>query len=116
MSKSVTRRISFYLNPEQVRSEKNACDILDNMTAAERGRMQRAAMMAGLALMQLDPRLPHLLAELMAGPVDAEAVHCLIDSVLPTRHHEIKSSAPIRSHQVNTLDTMRKNAASLFPR
>lgn len=50
-----TRRISFYLKPVAVNSEREACNYLDSLPASERSRAQRAAFLAGLALIKRDP-------------------------------------------------------------
>ena len=58
-----TRRISFYLKPDVVKSERMACDYLDSLPASERSRAQRTAFLAGLALMRRNPALTHWLTE-----------------------------------------------------
>ncbi|MDS1619825.1 plasmid partitioning/stability family protein [Escherichia coli] len=49
------RRISFYLKPDVVKCEACACNWLDSLPAAERSRAQRAAFLAGLALLKTNP-------------------------------------------------------------
>ncbi|MEB5810550.1 plasmid partitioning/stability family protein [Escherichia coli] len=58
-----TRRISFYLKPAVVKSEREACSYLDSLPASERSRAQRAAFLAGLALIKRTPALAYSLAE-----------------------------------------------------
>ncbi len=58
-----TRRISFYLKPAAVKSEQEACNYLDSLPASERSRAQRAAFLAGLALIKRTPALAYSLAE-----------------------------------------------------
>ncbi|HAN6893036.1 TPA: peptide transporter [Escherichia coli] len=58
-----TRRISFYLKPAAVKSEREACSYLDSLPASERSRAQRAAFLAGLALIKRTPALAYSLAE-----------------------------------------------------
>ncbi|HAX5140289.1 TPA: peptide transporter [Escherichia coli] len=58
-----TRRISFYLKPAAVKSEQEACNYLDSLPASERSRAQRAAFLAGLALIKRHPALAYSLAE-----------------------------------------------------
>lgn len=58
-----TRRISFYLKPVAVNSEREACNYLDSLPASERSRAQRAAFLAGLALIKRDPAFAYWLAE-----------------------------------------------------
>ncbi|HAX5140327.1 TPA: peptide transporter [Escherichia coli] len=58
-----TRRISFYLKPAAVKSEQEACNYLNSLPASERSRAQRAAFLAGLALIKRHPALAYSLAE-----------------------------------------------------
>ena len=58
-----TRRISFYLKPAAVKSEREACSYLDSLPASERSRAQRAAFLAVLALIKRTPALAYSLAE-----------------------------------------------------
>lgn len=60
---TLTRRISFYLKPAAVKSEQEACNYLDSLPASERSRAQRAAFLAGLALIKRHPALAYSLAE-----------------------------------------------------
>ncbi|WP_100007765.1 plasmid partitioning/stability family protein [Escherichia coli] len=58
-----TRRISFYLKPDAVKSEQEACNYLDSLPASERSRAQRAAFLAGLALIKRNPAFAYWMAE-----------------------------------------------------
>ncbi|EFA5484953.1 peptide transporter [Shigella sonnei] len=58
-----TRRISFYLKPAAVKSEQEACNYLDSLPASERSRAQRAAFLAGLALIKRNPAFAYWMAE-----------------------------------------------------
>ena len=57
-----TRRINFYLKPAAVKSEREACNYLDSLPASERSRAQRAAFLAGLALLKTNPAEAYRLA------------------------------------------------------
>ncbi len=59
-----TRRISFYLKPAAVKSEQEACNYLDSLPASERSRAQRAAFLAGLALIKRNPAFAYWMAEM----------------------------------------------------
>nr|EMA1381820.1 plasmid partitioning/stability family protein [Escherichia coli] len=58
-----TRRISFYLKPAAIKSEQEACSYLDSLPSSERSRAQRAAFLAGLALIKRAPAQAYSLAE-----------------------------------------------------
>ena len=59
------RKILFYINPANSQADQFASLALDSVVQGERGRLQRASMLAGLALHKIDPRLPFLLSELL---------------------------------------------------
>lgn len=128
MTNSSTRRVSFYLKPDHVKAEKIACDLLDALPASERAKMQRSAMLAGLALMKQDARLPCLLAELLDENTDINSILHIIGGVAPADtpqntaplwRHTI--SAPARTSPAGELDVnagirvMKSNASGLFP-
>ncbi|MEH4266375.1 plasmid partitioning/stability family protein [Klebsiella aerogenes] len=58
------RKISFYLKPTHSRADRLADEMLDALPVKARGNACRAALLAGMALMKQDPRLPCLIAEL----------------------------------------------------
>lgn len=100
-----TRRISFYLKPEVVRSEKEACDFLDNLPASERSRAQRAAFLAGLALIMRNPALAYWLAEWPEDDVINPPPQDL------SRQH---LADPIPKESTN-INLTKKNIALFFP-
>ncbi len=98
-----TRRISFYLKPATVKSERKACDYLDSLQGSERSRAQRAAFLAGLALIQRDPAQAYWLSEWPEG-----------------EFHMASAQAPREAHRPpapeDTVTTqMKKNIRILFP-
>lgn len=100
-----TRRISFYLKPEVVKSEKEACDYLDSLPASERSRAQRAAFLAGLALIKRNPAFAHWLAEWPQDDVINN--HSPALPIQPSREQTTKEST-------NT-NRMKKNITLYFP-
>lgn len=58
------RKFTVYLHPEQ-EADKVSLDIIGSVPRNERGELYRKAIISGLALYQLDPRLPGLLAEFL---------------------------------------------------
>ncbi|MEG2692079.1 MAG: plasmid partitioning/stability family protein [Hafnia sp.] len=126
MKSAVTRRVSFYLKPGHVKAEKIACDLLDAMPASERAKVQRTAMLAGLALMKQDARLPGLLAELLDENTDISSILHIINSITPNN----QNTAPLWRHLTDApasvsptderdpstdMRTMKSNASGLFP-
>ncbi|MBC3250959.1 plasmid partitioning/stability family protein [Serratia fonticola] len=77
------RKISFYLKPAHSRADQLADEMLAELPVKARGNACRAAMLAGMALMRQDPRLPHLIAELFDERTTISQIRHLISSVLP---------------------------------
>lgn len=96
-----TRRISFYLKPAAVRSEQEACRYLDSLPASERSRAQRAAFLAGLALIKRAPALAYSLAEWSEDEIRIPS--------LP-----VQSEKPAAKSDSNT-QVMKDNIRALFP-
>lgn len=128
MTNSSTRRVSFYLKPDHVKAEKIACDLLDALPASERAKIQRSAMLAGLALMKQDARLPGLLAELLDENTDINSILHIIGGVAPP--DATQNTAPLWRHLTDVtagasptderdasagMRTMKSNASGLFP-
>lgn len=96
-----TRRISFYLKPAAVKSEREACNYLDSLPASERSRAQRAAFLAGLALIKRAPALAYSLAEWSEDEIQIPS--------LPAQ-----SERPTAKSDSNT-QVMKDNIRALFP-
>lgn len=77
------RKISFYLKPAHSRADLLANEMLEALPVKARGNACRAAMLAGMALMRQDPRLPYLIAELFDERTTISQIRHLISSVLP---------------------------------
>ena len=77
------RKISFYLKPAHSRADQLADEMLIALPVKARGNACRAAMLAGMALMRQDPRLPHLIAELFDVNTTIDQIRHLISSVFP---------------------------------
>lgn len=77
------RKILFYLSPDKIEADKYVCDQLDSIPQGDRGRIQRAAMLAGFALQKIDGRIPFLLSELLNGNTSREEVIQILKVVLP---------------------------------
>ncbi|TGB75212.1 plasmid partitioning/stability family protein [Escherichia sp. E4702] len=96
-----TRRISFYLKPAAVKSEQEACNYLNSLPASERSRAQRAAFLAGLALIKRAPALAYSLAEWSEDEIQIPS--------LPAQ-----SERPTAKSDSNT-QVMKDNIRALFP-
>lgn len=96
-----TRRISFYLKPAAVKSEQEACNYLNSLPASERSRAQRAAFLAGLALIKRAPALAYSLAEWSEDEIQIPP--------LPAQ-----SERPTAKSDSNT-QVMKDNIRALFP-
>ncbi len=99
-----TRRISFYLKPSAVKSEQEACNYLDSLPASERSRAQRAAFLAGLALIKRNPAVAYWLAEWPEEEVML-ANNCILR----------KQGGELPHRKTNHLNQIKKNIRSLFP-
>ncbi|WP_436882805.1 plasmid partitioning/stability family protein [Enterobacter asburiae] len=77
------RKISFYLKPTHSRADQLADEMLDALPVKARGNASRAALLAGMALMRQDPRLPHLIAELFDDNTTIDQIRHLISSIFP---------------------------------
>lgn len=58
------KKFTVYLHPDQT-ADNMSLDIIESVSRNERGELYRRALISGLALHQLDPRLPGLLAVLL---------------------------------------------------
>ncbi|POZ17033.1 hypothetical protein C3Z09_08280 [Lelliottia aquatilis] len=128
------RKISFYLKPAHSRAEQLADEMLNALPVKARGNACRAALLAGMALMRQDPRLPHLIAEVFDDNTTISQVRHLISSIFPddtatviaalrqltaitAKPDKIAVANPMPSAR-DTLDNAtvaRQNATNLFP-
>ncbi len=99
-----TRRISFYLKPAVVKSEREACSYLDSLPASERSRAQRAAFLAGLALIKRAPALAYSLAEWSGDEIRLPPLPALPE----------KPAQPATKND-NAAQQMKKNIQAFFP-
>ncbi|WP_105494674.1 plasmid partitioning/stability family protein, partial [Escherichia coli] len=97
-------RISFYLKPAAVKSEQEACNYLDSLPASERSRAQRAAFLAGLALIKRAPALAYSLAEWSEDEIRMPSL-----PVQPEKPAQPATDSAPPMHQV------KKNIQTFFP-
>ncbi|MED9235490.1 plasmid partitioning/stability family protein [Escherichia coli] len=98
------RRISFYLKPAAVKSEQEACNYLDSLPASERSRAQRAAFLAGLALIKRAPALAYSLAEWSEDEIRMTS--------LPVQPEKQAQPATASAHP---MQQVKKNIQAFFP-
>lgn len=71
------KKLTVYLHPDQV-ADNVSLDIIDSVPRNDRGDLYRRALISGLALHHLDPRLPGLLAQLLDKSFTADSLVGLI--------------------------------------
>lgn len=128
------RKISFYLKPAHSRADQLADEMLDALPVKARGNACRAAMLAGMALMRQDPRLPHLIAELFDDNTTIDQIRHLISSVFPDDTTAVVAALrqlttvtakpeqtaapepePATDESADNAAVARRNAGNLFP-
>lgn len=128
------RKISFYLKPAHSRADQLADEMLDALPVKARGNACRAAMLAGMALMRQDPRLPHLIAELFDDKTTVSQIRHLISSVFPDDATAVVAAlrqlstitaqpdqtvapepTPVPEEPADNATVARRNAGNLFP-
>ena len=67
------KKLTVYLHPDQV-ADNVSLDIIDSVPRNDRGDLYRKALISGLALHHLDPRLPGLLALLLDKSFTADSL------------------------------------------
>lgn len=67
------KKFTLYLHPESV-SDRQAMEVIETVPRSGRGELFRNAFIAGMALQQLDSRLPGLLATFLTAELTAEQV------------------------------------------
>ena len=129
------RKVSFYLKPAHSRADQLADEMLEALPVKTRGNACRATMLAGMALMRQDARLPHLIAGLFDERTTISQIRHLISSVLPEDGAPLAAAlqqlaalaqppesepagAPAITSQTPTDNAARtrQNASNLFPK
>lgn len=67
------KKFTLYLHPEN-EADRQALDVIASVSRTGRGELFRHAFIAGLALQQLDRRLPGLLSTFLTADLSAEQV------------------------------------------
>ncbi|EMB8480633.1 plasmid partitioning/stability family protein [Providencia rettgeri] len=67
------KKFTLYLHPEND-SDNHALDVIESVPRSRRGEFYREALISGIALNQLDSRLPTLLAALFTNDLTADEI------------------------------------------
>lgn len=76
-------KVMFYLTPETHQADSYVKSLMATTPHGERARLQRAALLAGLAMHRIEPRIPYLLAELLTAGTGAREILQVISAALP---------------------------------
>lgn len=76
------RKVLIYLRPETHASERFADARIEAHHRGDRGELSRTALLAGIALGEIDSRLPSVLAALLADNTSPETLRTMLASLL----------------------------------
>lgn len=76
------RKVLIYLRPETHASERFADARIESHHRGDRGELSRTALLAGVALGEIDSRLPSVLAALLANNTSPETLRTMLSSIL----------------------------------
>ncbi|OSK15957.1 stable plasmid inheritance protein [Escherichia coli M056] len=114
------RKVLFYLRPGLNASEQYADAKIENHPLRDRSDMARTAMLAGLALGEVDSRLPLMLATLLSGENRQEVIRKMLISFLeispdvPGVQGE-NVSPPEHVEETTARSTSAQNLANFLP-
>lgn len=119
-------KVMYYLSPETNVADQCAMQSLTAAPHGERAKLQRAAMLAGLAMHRVDPRIPYLLSELLTADTGPEEILQVINAALSRgslsawRKEPVQDSLPVPASATAEAaapaadDATRANAKGLF--
>lgn len=122
-NKQKLRKCNFYLNPENNEGDKIACDLLEQTPTKERGKIMRAMLVSGAALMAQDKRLAPLLADFVTEKTTISDIKRLFCSVLPLfltdeveNNNVLNKKTLTEINKINLdINKTRENSNTLFP-
>ncbi|MCU6243965.1 plasmid partitioning/stability family protein [Enterobacter asburiae] len=79
------RKVLIYLRPETYASERFADARIEARHRGDRGELSRTALLAGIALGEIDSRIPSVLAALLADNTSTETLRTMLASFLNIR-------------------------------
>lgn len=115
------RKVLIYLRPQTHASERFADARIEAHHRGDRGEMSRTALLAGIALSEIDSRLPSVLAALLADNTSPETLHTMLSSFLNIQsgaHQSVvvpvtASPSAVTEHSGNSVSA--KNLAGSLP-
>lgn len=117
------RKVLIYLRPDISASERFADAKIDAHHRGDRGEMSRTALLAGLALGEIDGRLPSMLAALLAEDTRPEMLRTMLASFLEIQPAAAVSApgvapaapAPVAEEVKETESISARNLAGSLP-
>ncbi|WP_373226266.1 plasmid partitioning/stability family protein [Enterobacter cloacae complex sp. ESBL7] len=115
------RKILIYLRPATHASERFADARIEAHHRGDRGELSRTALLAGIALGEIDRRLPSVLAALLADNTSTETLRTMLVSFLniqPGSHQPVAVAVTERQPEVterSTSSVSAKNLAGSLP-
>ncbi|MEI9745005.1 plasmid partitioning/stability family protein [Enterobacter ludwigii] len=85
------RKVLIYLRPETHASERFADARIEAHHRGDRGDLSRTALLAGIALGEIDSRLPSVLAALLADNTSQETLRTMLSSFLSIQSGSVPS-------------------------
>lgn len=114
------RKVLIYLRPETHASERFADTRIEAHHRGDRGELSRTALLAGIALAEIDSRLPSLLATLLADNTTPDTLRIMLASflnILPgsgqTVPVPVAASPPVLTEHSSSSVSARNLAGSL---
>lgn len=115
------RKVLIYLRPETHASERFADARIEAYHRGDRGELSRTALLAGIALGEIDHRLPSVLAALLADSTSPETLRIMLVSFLNIQSASYQAAGvpytePQQSSaEQSTGSISAKNLAGAFP-
>ncbi|WP_145504166.1 plasmid partitioning/stability family protein [Yersinia vastinensis] len=117
----IRRKVLIYLRPAANVSERFADARIEALPRGDRRELSRTALLAGIALGEIDRRLPSVLAAMLADNTSPETLRTMLSSFLSIQsgsHQSVAVTATELSPAVTkqpTCSVSAKNPASSLP-
>lgn len=113
------RKVLIYLRPATHASEHFAETRIEAYHRGDRGELSRTALLAGIALGEVDNRLPSVLAALLADNTSTETLRTMLVSFLNIQPGSHQSASVVATEPVvtdhSTSSVSAKNLAGSLP-
>ncbi|WP_373224950.1 plasmid partitioning/stability family protein [Enterobacter cloacae complex sp. ESBL7] len=115
------RKILIYLRPETHASERFADIRIEALARGDRGELTRTALLAGIALGEIDNRLPSVLAALLADNTSPETLRSMLVAFLNIQPGSRQPEAVVATAPTpevtkqSTISVSAKNLAGSLP-